>query len=173
MNDQLHQRPQEPINSSEQHPRVNELASRWARFAAAIIDAVILSIVIIPLSYYFGVFDGLQETPPKEPSLLYAIPMVAANIMLYAVVNWSLLKQRGQTVGKSILGIKIVNMNGEILRPDRVILNRYTPYALIPLVPFIGTLASVIGLLLIFGKERRCLHDHIASTRVVNAGQSA
>ena len=36
-------------------------------------------------------------------------------------------------------------------------------------VPFVGPFYTLADILFIFGEERRCLHDHLASTKVVEA----
>ena len=51
----------------------------------------------------------------------------------------------------------------------RYIFLRVVPVVLISMIPFIGNLINLVDPLLIFGKERRCLHDLIADTIVVNA----
>jgi hypothetical protein len=44
---------------------------------------------------------------------------------------------------------------------------RYLPTVLLSYVPAIGQLlAGIVNPVLIFGKEKRCLHDYIAKTRV-------
>ena len=42
-------------------------------------------------------------------------------------------------------------------------------WAIITAVPFVGPLVGLIGILFIFRDDRRCLHDHLAGTRVVQA----
>jgi len=39
---------------------------------------------------------------------------------------------------------------------------------LVSQVPQVGGLIGLVDILFIFGKERRCLHDLLAGTRVVN-----
>ncbi len=45
---------------------------------------------------------------------------------------------------------------------------RYFLPTLISQVPFIGGIFGLVNALFIFGAERRCLHDRLAGTRVVD-----
>jgi hypothetical protein len=40
---------------------------------------------------------------------------------------------------------------------------------LLPLVPFLGGLVALVDVLFIFGPSKRCLHDLVAGTKVVEA----
>ena len=79
------------------------------------------------------------------------------------------LAQSGQTWGKKLLKLKIVNLDGS--QPDflRLVGLRYGSTQLISLVPFVGGLYGLVDSLFIFREDRRCLHDLIAGTRVVVA----
>ena len=47
------------------------------------------------------------------------------------------------------------------------LVTRYAVYFLIGLIPIVGSLASLVNLLIIFGAEKRCGHDYAAKTKVV------
>jgi hypothetical protein len=46
---------------------------------------------------------------------------------------------------------------------------RYLVFSLISQIPVAGGLLSLLNILFIFGKERRCLHDRITGTKVMAA----
>jgi len=144
-----------------------EKADRLTRLGSLLIDIVILCIIVVPIGYLVGVFDGLSQEPPVEPPLPLALFMLVVNLAVYAAVNWSLLEKNGQTIGKKFNGIKIVKTDGSKPSRNDLIFKRYFAYIVIPMLPVIGQLLSLIGNLMIFGKQRRCLHDHIAGTKVV------
>jgi hypothetical protein len=50
-----------------------------------------------------------------------------------------------------------------------VVLRQFVP-GLIAAVPLVGPLFALVDGLCIFGEQRRCLHDRIAGTKVVQAG---
>jgi uncharacterized RDD family membrane protein YckC len=94
-----------------------------------------------------------------------------------------LLTRDGQSVGKRMVGSRIVccedGSNPGFVRA--VLLRSGMPFlwysvptilgarfpVLTPWVPLAGSLISLVDVCLIFGAERRCLHDRIAGTCVV------
>ena len=81
-----------------------------------------------------------------------------------------LLAIRGQTIGKIVMGLRIVRFeDGGNPGFVKAVLLRTFLWALITAVPVVGTLVGVVGILFIFRDDQRCLHDHLAGTRVVNA----
>jgi uncharacterized RDD family membrane protein YckC len=81
-----------------------------------------------------------------------------------------LLAQRGQTIGKIVMGLRIVRFeDGGNPGFVKAVLLRTFVWALITAVPVVGWLIGVVGILFIYRDDQRCLHDHLAGTRVVNA----
>ena len=142
------------------------LASRWARLGASMIDSIILILIIIPIAFFF-----LSTTP----SLPFWSSLAEMNewyttigfLIVYFAVNSSFLIKRGQTLGKMAVGIKIVDAEtGEIPNFARTGLLRYgASYIIGQLIPLFG----LVDILFIFGKEKRCVHDLMANTKVVNS----
>ncbi len=134
-----------------------ELASRWKRLGAAVIDAALLS---IPLG-----MSMLQSQIPEAVLLVFAVAG-----FLFAIAQIILLAQRGQTVGKILLGIKIVRRDtGENGGFVTNVLLRGLLNGLLNLIPVYFLVDSC----LIFREDRRCVHDMIAGTVVVNVDQSS
>jgi uncharacterized RDD family membrane protein YckC len=79
---------------------------------------------------------------------------------------------RGQSVGKMLLKTRIVALDGSPASFVKAVLLRTWLFILIAQVPWAGG-GSVLGALLIFGPDRRCLHDYVAGTRVVLASHKA
>ncbi|UXI03687.1 RDD family protein [Photobacterium sp. TY1-4] len=145
------------------------LATKWSRVGASIIDGFLISIVTLPIAYLMGGFDGLNQEPPVQMSYELQILLLVLGLLFYAAVNWKLLESNGQSIGKKVLNIRIVYLNDEQASRTDILVKRYLPYLLFSYIPFIGPLVSLINLLFIFGKQRRCLHDRIAGTKVVKA----
>lgn len=144
-----------------------QLASRWSRLGASLIDMIISLVFLLPLIYFTGGFDGFSQNPPVAMSYTYQILLSVLSIGLYCAINWTLLATKGQTVGKSVMDMRIVNLDGTQPSRTNILIKRYAPYVLIPYIPFIGTIVSFIGIVMIFGKQKRCLHERIAGTKVV------
>ena len=152
----------------------DRLASRSRRLLAAVIDSILLVAALLPLLALPGALDWLDQADRLDDLLLSLLVYVA---ML--VLHGYLLVSRGQSIGKWLLNIQIVDAQSQALLPVwRVLLLR--TFWLLPIdllaTWFLGEdgsfrLVSRIGLvdsLFIFGKDRRCLHDVLANSLVMN-----
>jgi uncharacterized RDD family membrane protein YckC len=95
--------------------------------------------------------------------------MLISCVLVLAVIsiNISLLNGNGQTIGKRAVGTKIVRTDGSPVELWRVIALRWLPLFITRWIPFVGSLAGLADALVIFGSEKRCIHDYIADTIVV------
>ncbi len=143
----------------------SEKASRWSRLWAALIDMLIMMAITLPIAYFMGSFEYIQAG--KEPPLMSAIVVGVISITSFFAVNGKLLKENGQTVGKRINNIKIVNLDDSLPDFKELIIKRYIPFFGFPYIPFIGGIVNLVNVCWIFGKESRCLHDVIANTKVI------
>jgi uncharacterized RDD family membrane protein YckC len=48
-----------------------------------------------------------------------------------------------------------------------LILKRYLPISVVSVIPVVGPLLTLIDILFIFRSDRRCVHDLIADTQVL------
>jgi uncharacterized RDD family membrane protein YckC len=79
-----------------------------------------------------------------------------------------LLVQRGQTIGKRALGIRIVDhQTDDVPNWLRVVFVRQMLPGLIGAIPYVGWAFLVADPLFIFRDDRRCLHDFLAETEVI------
>ncbi len=150
------------------------LAGRFTRLAAAMVDSVLMMAIILPIQYLTGSF---ARTMSQQTGWLEQVGMSLFGFLVMLALNGYLLLNRGQTIGKMLTGIQIVGVQSGALLPFlRVFVYRYM--WLVPLtviVIFIPgayddqlvSLVALIDALLIFGSDRRCLHDYIAGSRVV------
>ena len=102
------------------------------------------------------------------PQLLLGFGLLAlAGVGLAIVQIWMLIK-RGQTLGKRMLDIRIVRFSDEG-NPGFVsaVLLRAVVPGLIGALPYLGMVFTLVDICFIFRADRRCLHDHIAGTKVV------
>ncbi|EJU9972943.1 RDD family protein [Vibrio alginolyticus] len=143
------------------------LASRWSRLFASILDGLILSVILLPLIYFMGGFDGMLQNPPVEQSFIQELLFGIIGFGLYCAINWKLLAQSGQTIGKKALNIKVVTIDGDKASVYNLVFKRYVFSIFVGYIPVIGGILSIVNILFIFGSQKRALHDHIASTKVV------
>lgn len=159
----------EPMTDSE---RAHDgSASRMSRFWAAMIDGVLAIIIFVPLQYFAGVYRDFPKVsePPFPQSLLWALAGFAITLVLHG----TFLARSAQTIGKKALGNQIVNASdGRPAAFGTIVLRRLLPMSLVALIPYVGGVLSIVNVLFIFRKDRRCVHDHIAGTRVVKLDRS-
>ncbi len=145
------------------------LASRWSRFWASLVDGLIMALITIPVMYFTGGFETIDDKL-VEQSFLYTTLIASLGLIIFILVNYRLLINNGQTIGKKLLKIKIVNLDNNLPTKD-ILLTRYLVYFIPSYIPVIGSWLSIINILTIFGKEKRCIHDYVAKTRVINLEQ--
>jgi uncharacterized RDD family membrane protein YckC len=142
------------------------LATRVSRLLAAIVDGLIQGLVVFPLQFAFGVYEGFPQVKPL--GVLSTIAWTITGFLIYLAFNAYLLNKSGQTIGKRIMGIRIVNHDDGQKPPlARLLLLRVLPVQVVSMIPVVGGVAALIDVLLIFRKNQRCLHDQIAGTDVV------
>lgn len=150
----------------------HELAGRWPRLGAVLLDSIIGFLFCLPgggMLFFAGVMAKGSQSP--NPALLIPGFMVLGLCVLaLVIIQIYLLVTRGQTIGKKLLGIKIVTYPDEV-NPGfvKVWLLRSFVSGLIGAIPMIGGIYSLVDACFIFRDDRRCIHDLIAGTQVVNA----
>jgi uncharacterized RDD family membrane protein YckC len=157
--------PQTDLTDPLVAPEPTELADRGTRLVAAFVDGILDLIASLPLMHFLGFFDAIktQQTPPLRIGVLAGV----LGFVVFLVIHGYLLATRGQTVGKWLTGIRIANLNGGVPSFATLILRRYLPIRLAAQIPVIGGFFPLIDCLFIFRGDRRCIHDHIAETKVV------
>ena len=148
-------------------PQALVLADRWLRLAGAFIDGLIMMVILLPLMYAGGYFDGMLQG--RVPGFPEQALWSGIGFAVFVLVQGYPLSASGQTWGKKLLKMRIVDLDGHQPRFASLIALRYGTTQVITLVPFVGPWYSLLDSLFIFGEDRRCLHDRIAGTRVVEA----
>lgn len=140
----------------------------WIRFAAYLIDALIVGVAGMVIVGTFIMFVIASGESYDEDSASPAVVIAAvAMILLLIVINWlyeALLTSsvRGATIGKQALGLRIVRADGAQLSFGRATARHFLKTMITPLVPFaIGYLMAA------FTNRKRALHDMLADTLVV------
>jgi len=164
---------QNPYSAPQAHvsdvPAADELrlGGRGARLGAAFIDGLIQIPLILPLMYAMGYFDSIARG--VQPGFGMMIMASLMGFVLFLVVQGYPLSATGQTWGKKWLNLKIVDLEGRKPEFLRLVGLRYGTTQLAVVIPVIGRIYGLVDALFIFREDKRCLHDHIAGTRVVVA----
>ncbi|MEZ8729766.1 RDD family protein [Vibrio splendidus] len=141
------------------------LASRWSRLWASIIDAFVYAIFIVPAFLYGGLYDKLLSNETIE--LTEQVALTVYGWVVYFLCQGYLLHKKGQTIGKNLMDIAIVDMEGKQIGLLNIVGKRIIPMVAVAYIPFIGPFISTFDYLFVFRKDKRCLHDLIAGTQVV------
>ncbi|WP_214413243.1 RDD family protein [Sphaerisporangium fuscum] len=163
------------------------LAEWWQRLVARLIDLVILlipsfilNLILIAILVTAPSID-LQTGSYTTGSGTFLAGLIGALIIgaIWLVYEFFMTKQRGQTVGKIVMGIKIVPVGGSLapggLTTDVAIKRAgvlWGPANLLRWIPFIGWIGSVFSLVNVLWQLwdkplQQCLHDKVAKTVVV------
>ncbi|MCV6604969.1 MAG: RDD family protein [Porticoccaceae bacterium] len=155
----------ELVDNNNSATEGKELASRLLRLGAAILDSLIVGIPFVILIYLTGFWSSLLDNPD---SYSVQIGIFLTGMAVWLAFNGYLLKTSGQTIGKKMVNIKIVSIdNNEVPSIMTTAGTRYFLVQLIAMVPLIGSIFSLVDILFIFRQDRRCVHDLMAKTRVV------
>ena len=161
------------------------LAERGARLLAASIDELILLGIALPM--VFGAVPTIiaMVSGGTDPELIDTGDIVRAMlggagtiVTVVALIAWCvitawLVAANGQSIGKRMVGIKVVRTDGSRASFARIFLLRNVVNGLPNLLPYVGWLYQLVDPLLIYQESRQCLHDRIADTIVVRCASTA
>ena len=143
------------------------LASRWSRLAAALFDGALALCFNLVIFHSLGLWEKLINAKQIDYSILLWISI--ADIVFFLLLHGYSLHYYGQTLGKKLLKIAIVSFdNDRILPISRLIVLRYLPIWVVSLIPILANIIPVIDALFIFRQDKRCIHDLIAGTKVID-----
>jgi uncharacterized RDD family membrane protein YckC len=141
------------------------LADRGARLGAALLDAFFAVVAAALL----GVPTAFLASNGSPDAMLIPFAFAMLGVLALSIVQWYLLATSGQSLGKRIVGIKVVRVDGSPAGFGAAVAMRAWLPGVIGAIPYIGGFFSLVDVCMIFGEERRCLHDQMAGTKVVVA----
>jgi uncharacterized RDD family membrane protein YckC len=142
-------------------------ASRGSRLGAVMLDGLVVFVPAMLVAMIIPVFGNGPDGRPSTGGVV-VMGLLGLGLIAFMALQLVLLYRHGQTVGKKLVGIRIVRSDGSRAGLRRIFLLRSLVPGLIGAIPLIGPLFSLTDSLFIFGEERRCVHDLIADTIVVN-----
>lgn len=145
-----------------------EHASRGLRLGGAVLDGLIWMVVAVPMMISLFA-SGAWLTNPEAAVTSVGTFVTLAGWVALLVITIMLVHRNGQTIGKKLVGIKVVRSNGTRASLGRIFWLRNVVNGIPQVIPFVGYVYVLVDHLLIFGDKRQCLHDKIADTIVVNA----
>ena len=152
-----------------------EVPSPVRRIVATIVDVFVVLAVLTVLQLAVIQYDQILG------ERLWAFESMLADwvaLLLFFVLNLFALLSNGQTIGKSVTGLRIVNaIDSERMSIFRLIVMRYL--WIIPLLAVTSLcpkltrdllITMILSIEFLWGmsnKNQRCLHDYLAGTQVV------
>lgn len=140
--------------------------------AATKMDTSLNDQIIYGLAFGIGIGAAvfLVAEEGKEPSdevVMLWIAIAVGFVLIPAILNAFLITKSGQTLGKKAAGTRIVQDPTRQLPGfvKGVVIRSFVTTLLAQFVPFFG----LVDIAMIFGQERKCLHDKMAGTIVIDA----
>lgn len=141
----------------------NQFATLVERFVAVLIDMIILGVVLAIILIPFGIIALIVSQFGSLSSLFFGVPQ------LFWYGLWILYftyfeSTSGQTLGKRLVGIKVVTEDNGVLDIGKSLIRNVL--RIIDWLPFIFIIGAF---LIIFTDKKQRLGDLVAKTKVVKA----
>jgi len=165
-----------------------ELASRGQRLAAKVIDwlTILIPLVAMLMPLMDTAFEAEIRAHQNDPTALMemlqkrieymqstgdpailTMSWLSVIVLIVMIVNIVMLGVRGQSIGKLLTGIHIVRVqDGSRAGFLKAVLLRWFLFSIIESIRSIGPVLMLGNIMLIFRKDRRCMHDLVADTMV-------
>lgn len=162
--------------NQDENPRINEpkgdllfhdqpiylkdnYAGFWLRFAALMIDGIVIVVIIAILSMVFGI--GMIDQTDSEEALFYIMSFYGF-IQILVILYFSLLESSKwqATLGKRAVGILVTDERGGKISFGRA-LGRHFAKLLSSIILYIGFIMAG------FTERKQALHDLIAGTLII------
>jgi uncharacterized RDD family membrane protein YckC len=188
--------PYDPPQAYWEPPREDgtlPLASRWQRLGASLLDSLFDGVLGWGPALLLH-SAGLDPFPRTSGATISWMPSALLLVCMSFVPNgfqWWLISRSGQSIGKKVVGTRIVTLDGQVAGLMHGVVLRWFPQLTLTIVNtivttfapwtkllkglFSGIISAIVLFdpLFIFGSEKRCIHDYIAGTRVVHAGRQS
>lgn len=141
------------------------LATPWQRWLGAFVDNLIAAALLAPAFIVGAALGGADDVSAARIAAFGAFVGFAAYVVLQSV----LIVKTGQSVGKRVVKTRIILQSGYLPGFWQGVVLRSWLIQALALIPLLGGFIGLLDVLMVFRSDRRCLHDHIAGTRVVQA----
>jgi uncharacterized RDD family membrane protein YckC len=134
-------------------------AGFWLRFAAYLIDTVIMLLVFVPLGAVLAII--LAASGNQDIELLVAAPIRVGSILAGWLYGSLLESSSWQgTIGKRVIGLRVTDLNGNRISFAKAT-GRHFGKILSSLICLVGFIMAA------FTEKRQALHDQLAGTLVL------
>ncbi len=161
-----------PVNYGQAMPmqapmRVADLGKR---FLGAVVDGLVGIPFIVP-GYVLMVISSMNDPETPPPLFFVGLALTVVGGLALLILQIYFLATRSQSIGKVVMKTQIVDVNtGQPADLVHTLLLRSFVNGLIGAIPCIGPIYSLVDICFIFREDRRCIHDLIANTVVIDIG---
>ncbi|MDX6382521.1 MAG: hypothetical protein QOK48_94 [Blastocatellia bacterium] len=138
-------------------------AGFWLRFAAYLIDSILLALVTLPVGFALGVIMATTGVD-SDPSITMSVNLLinGASILLGWLYSSLLESSSWQgTVGKKVVGLRVTDLDGNRISFGKAT-GRYFGKILSGMICLVGFFMAA------FTEKRQALHDMLANTLVLS-----
>lgn len=134
-----------------------EYGGFWIRFVATIVDGILLNIINLVVNGALGMILSAADPSTAEVIMVFAQIILSLTYIAYEVF---FLGRFGATPGKMVCRLKVVTAEGQPITYLRALARVFAE--------ILSGCTLMIGYIIAaFDDEKRALHDHICSTRVI------
>lgn len=140
-------------------------AGFWLRFAAYLIDSIIVGLVFVPLGLVIGMALAASGDSGDEATvaLIQAVDMALNLGSIFATWLYSSLLESSSwqgTVGKKLIGLRVTDLDGNRISFGKATGRHFGK--------IISSLICLVGFIMVaFTEKHQGLHDQMAGTLVV------
>ncbi len=155
-----------------------DLAEPWRRVVAFVLNVVLLFVFSIGIGFILGMAGSILDRNLTEGWNSMLVGLIV--ILVYSIGQSMMLLSTGQSLGKRIMGIRVISEDGEPIGLMRgVLLREWVVFLVLQIVlgllPVVGALLALIllaaSIIMMFMDEegRRTPQDWLAKTLVIRA----
>ncbi len=152
-------------------PAEGQLAERGTRLVAAMVDGLLYVVAALPAIIAAMSSGALGEGGSTAMFRAFgssALGLVSAAAWVGLIIYQAyLVTTTGQSIAKKLFKIKIVKVDGSPVRFVSGVLLRNWLMMVLQQIPGVNAVLPLADALFIFRRDRRCIHDLIAGTKVV------
>jgi uncharacterized RDD family membrane protein YckC len=138
-------------------------AGFWLRFAAYLIDSILIGLVFVPLGAVLGVMLAASGDNYDSDLMMGLSGLIRVGSILTGWLYASLLESSSWqgTVGKKLTGLRVTDLNGNRISFAKAT-GRYFGKILSGMICLVGFFMAA------FTEKRQALHDQLAGTLVLS-----
>ena len=146
------------------------------RAAALALDHVALLLCLLPGFFLLLILTMVVNSQPVPPGIdsadlfseiaMEAMPVFLGGLLAGALVQLGLLAFQARSLGKRLMGLRIVRTDGSRAGALRILFVR-TPVQFLNYLPGLNPILVIVNLVLALRPPHESVHDRVAGTQVV------